>query len=210
MNQLLNFNNPLAKILSKIVDIVILNLLFILCCLPLITIGPSITALYAVTIKMAKDEEYQIIKTFKKAFAENFFQSFKISLFLLAGGIVLYMDFLFLNQFNGVFRLFLTSLLAVFGMIYVSLMLFLFPYSAGYRNSIKNLILNSLVIGLQNIFYTLQIVTLTLVPAIYFISSPMGLLTGVYFATFGGFALLAYLKSFLFNKMFSKYEPSSR
>lgn len=50
--------------LSKLSDLVILNILFLACCLPIVTIGASITALYAVTKKMAEDREGYIFKGF--------------------------------------------------------------------------------------------------------------------------------------------------
>ena len=69
--------------LSRMADLVILNILFWACCLPVVTIGASITAMYAVTKKMAEDREGYIFKGFFIAFKENFRQSTIMWLILL-------------------------------------------------------------------------------------------------------------------------------
>lgn len=48
--------------MGKVADLIILNLLCILCCLPIVTIGPSLTALHYVTMKMVRNEESYIVK----------------------------------------------------------------------------------------------------------------------------------------------------
>lgn len=75
MGNLFNINSVLYRILAKIGNLVILNLLFLICSLPVVTIGASSTALYTVTLKMAKDRENYIVKDFLYAFKKNFRQS---------------------------------------------------------------------------------------------------------------------------------------
>ena len=60
------------EIVSAIADLVILNLLFVLCSLPIFTIGASTTALFGVTKKMADNREGYIVRTYFKLFKENF------------------------------------------------------------------------------------------------------------------------------------------
>ena len=57
MSRAFNFEGPVFTFLSRLADLFWLNLLFIVCCIPVITIGAATTALYYVTLKMAKDEE---------------------------------------------------------------------------------------------------------------------------------------------------------
>ena len=61
-------------------DLTILNWLWLLCSLPIVTIGPATAAVYAVTLKMARDEESGIVKPFFKAFREGFPQALILSL----------------------------------------------------------------------------------------------------------------------------------
>ena len=57
MNRLFNIDNPVMQFLSKMFDLVVLNLIFILSCIPIITIGASISALYYVCLKMLRGED---------------------------------------------------------------------------------------------------------------------------------------------------------
>ena len=71
-----NEDNFLYIFLMKVWDIVLMNLLFILCCIPIVTIGPSFSAMYTCTLKMRKGNHIGTLKTFFRAFKQNFKQSF--------------------------------------------------------------------------------------------------------------------------------------
>ena len=71
MGKVFNFEGPVFSFLSRLADLFWLNLLFVICSIPVITIGASSTALYYVTLKMAKDEEGYITRSFFKSFKEN-------------------------------------------------------------------------------------------------------------------------------------------
>lgn len=206
MSQLFHLNSPLFKFLSRAVDIVILNFLFLLFCLPIITIGTSTAALYSVTIKMARNEENYIFRSFISSFKKNFTQSTVVWLIMLTAGFIIMADFYLLGNLNGVLRIFLTSVLIIFGFVYLCILLFIFPYMARYENTIKKSLLNSLLIGISNFPYLLLLLILTVVPGIVVFSSSLGFLTGIYLGTFGGFSLLAFLNSYIIRKAFSKYE----
>ena len=57
MNGLFNLDSPIMRFLSKVCDLMILNVMCIICCLPIVTAGASITALYTITMKMVRGEE---------------------------------------------------------------------------------------------------------------------------------------------------------
>ena len=93
MKNLLNLDSPLMIFFSNLTDILILNVLCLLCCLPIVTIGPAITAMHYVTLKMARDEEGYVLKSFLKSFKENFKQSVIAWLGFLAVSIVFFVDY---------------------------------------------------------------------------------------------------------------------
>lgn len=68
MNRLFNIDNPVMQFLSKMFDLIVLNLIFILSCIPIITIGASISALYYVCLKMLRGEDPYIWQNFWKSF----------------------------------------------------------------------------------------------------------------------------------------------
>ena len=206
MSLFFDLNSPLMRILSKAVDIIVLNFLFILCSIPLITIGASLTALYTVSMKMARGEDVYIWREFTLAFKRNFGHSTIIWLLLCIGGLILFADLYFLDNLMGIARIFFLCLSLLFAFILLTIALFIFPYSARFEDSITRTILNSFLIALFHFPYLILIMGIAVIPFLLVVSSFAGFLTGVYAATFGGFALFSLLLSVLFKKVFSKYE----
>ena len=92
-SKLFDYDNPFFMFMSRIWDLMILNFLAVLLCLPVITAGASVTALYYITLKMAEDRESHIYRSFLKAFRDNLVQSTAIHLIVTAAGAVLLLDF---------------------------------------------------------------------------------------------------------------------
>ena len=64
MNRFFNMDNKFFVFMGRVADLLLLNFLCILCCIPVVTAGASITALSYVTLKMARDEESYIARSF--------------------------------------------------------------------------------------------------------------------------------------------------
>jgi len=71
----MNQDNIVVIALNRIGDVIIANLLFLLCSIPLVTIGPSLTALYHCMLRIVKGNEDKVTKTFFRALRQNFVQS---------------------------------------------------------------------------------------------------------------------------------------
>ena len=93
-----NENNLIFVALNKIGDIILANLLFILCSIPLVTIGPSLTALYHCMLRTVKGNNNGTVKTFFRAFRQSFRQSLIVWLGLVVVGLLLFLDTRFLLQ----------------------------------------------------------------------------------------------------------------
>ena len=78
--------------MNKVADLCILNIICLVCCIPIVTAGASITAMYYVTLKMVRNEEAYIVRSFFKSFKDNFKQATIINLIMIAVGAVLYLD----------------------------------------------------------------------------------------------------------------------
>lgn len=209
MNKLFDLESPIFKLLAQVVDIMMLNLLFIIGCLPIFTIGASLTALYKVTLKMASKQDTYIFKEFIFAFKNNFKISTAVWGIMGGIGFLFAINYQFLQNFSGVLFIFSTVLLMIFTLIYLCVFVLIFPYIALYENSIKNYFINSLAISLSNFVYMLALIPLTIVLSIFFFSSEIGIITGIYLGTFGGFALSALYNSFFINKVFVKYNNAN-
>ena len=206
MDNLFSLDNKFFEILGKIADIVILNLLCIISCLPIITIGSSITATYSVTMKMIKDEETYIVKDFIKRFKENFKASTIIWSIMLIIGAVLAFDFyiskLILNEsISNVLQLVFTMIT----IIYIFTLSYVFPIQSKFENTIRNTMINSIFISIQNLPCTIIIVVLNLSPLllISLFINYWGQI--IFFYTVIGFGIITYVNSIFFEKIFNKF-----
>lgn len=93
-------DNIFNRILTKIFDICFLNLLTFALCIPIVTAGASLTAMYAVLLKMAKNEEGPIAKSFWKEFKGNLKGSYIAWIFILAVFILLIFDLMMWTNAN--------------------------------------------------------------------------------------------------------------
>ena len=97
----LAIDSPVMRVLGRLGDIIILNMIFVVGCIPVITIGTSLSALYAVAMKMARGEEPSVWKEFWKAYKRNFKQATICWLIMAVVAILLFVDFRIIRVFQG-------------------------------------------------------------------------------------------------------------
>ena len=209
MKNAFNFEGPIFSGLSRLADLIWLNLLFIVCSLPIVTIGASATAMYYVTLKMARDEEGYITKSFFKSFKQNFKQGTGIWLILLVVILVLLFDFRFVTNdayaamisTEAVKNVLMVATMAV-GVIWVFIYLYVFPILARFENSVKNTIRNAFFMSIRHLPKTLLMIVIYIVPVVlmYFFNTAMLLV-------FIMFSAIAYFCSKMFVKIFDLYTP---
>ena len=98
MDRFFNMDNKFFTFMSRVADLIILNLLCIVCCIPVVTIGPSIAAMFYVTLKMVRNEESYIVRGFFKSFKQNLKQGIVINLIMLVLAVILYVDMSIVKQ----------------------------------------------------------------------------------------------------------------
>lgn len=203
MKNFFDMDSPFISGLNRMADMMILNLITIICCLPVITIGASITALHFVTLKMVRNEETYIVKTFFRSFKQNFIQSTIIwVLELLLLGLMI-VDFSIINHSGIAFPFWVNlGLIAVCVLVY-ALLIHVFPLQARFENKIIATIKNSILVGLMIFPKTVLEVIICAVPiaVIYFFESALPLI--ILF----GFSLPAYVCALLYSSTFKKFEP---
>lgn len=205
MDNLFRYDNKFFEILGKITDIVILNLLCIISCLPIVTIGASITATYSVAMKMTKDEETYIVKEFIRSFKENFKTSSIVWITMIIIGGVLMFDF-YMSRFvsNESISKILQFIFTMISIIYTFTLTYVFPIISKFENTIKNTMINSVLISIQNLPYTVIILFLNLSPflLINLFSSYWGQIIFLYIVI--GFGIIICINSIIFEKIFNK------
>lgn len=152
--------NPVWLFMGKLVDMVVLGGLWLLCSLPVVTIGASTAALYYVTLKLAKDQEGYVVSDFFHAFRENLKQGIVAGLILGLAGAVLAGDFYLINQMKGSLGILLFWVFAVLTMVFLVILIHIFPLMARYDTDLKHLAAMAFVIGIKNFGWTLFMLAL--------------------------------------------------
>lgn len=165
MRNLFNLDGPVLQFINKIVYSVYLNILWFICCIPIVTVGASTTALFYVTLKIAKNEEGSLTKAFFHSFRENLKQGTVIWMILLCLGIVLGVDgyVLYHLRFENIFWTLCTAFLLVAAVAYAVILMYIFPLLARFDNTVGAMFKNALFMGIRYLLCTI------LMAVIYFV-----------------------------------------
>lgn len=206
LGKLFDADNVAWRTVSRFGDICFLNFLFIITAWPIITIGPALTALYTVSLKMVKEEENGIIKTYFKAFKDNFRQAFILGIMCLALIAIISFDIYYISLGNNNFTKVIVYLIGGIAVFIFFIIEYIFPILARFDNTIKNTIRNAILMVIANFPKTLIISASTLAFAYFTTFDADIYVYGVTFWFLCGFALLTFCNSFFFRDIFLKYE----
>ena len=159
-----NFDNKLFVALGKVVDCAILSVLWLVCCLPVITIGVSSTALYYTVHKSIRGNRGYTTKNFFHAFKDNFKPATLSWIVALAVQIILAMDAYITWQVlqtgnnMGAFFYFFLILIA----FWIGCVIYTFAYIARFENTVKITLKNAILMELRHLPWSLLIIILLL------------------------------------------------
>lgn len=208
MERFFNMDNKFFSFMGKVADLCMLNLVCILCCIPVVTAGASLTALYYVTLKMIRNEEAYIFRSFFKSFKQNFRQATVINLIMLAAAFVLYLDTKIVGGMETSTGKVLGIIFALFTLIYLIVFLYVYPLLAKFYNSIKNTFKNAFLMGIRHLPYTFLMLVICACPLlILLIPSFQVLSIMLMLFVLLGPAVIAYCNSWFFVRIFDKYIP---
>lgn len=208
MERFFNMDNKFFTFMSRVADLVILNVLCILCCLPIVTAGASITAMFYVTLKMVRNEESYIVRSFFKSFKQNFKQSVVINLIMLTAAVLLYFDLTICRSLEGTMGKVLTLVFMFLLLLYVMLFIYIYPVLSKFYNTIRNTFTNAFLMSLRHLPYTFLMILITALPAaLFFIPNAQVQSFGLLFLIMMGPSTLAYINSRFLVKIFDNYIP---
>jgi uncharacterized membrane protein YesL len=154
-------NSKLIVFVEKLIDVLLLNLLWLVFCLPLVTIGASTVAAYYVSLKMVDDEESYITRSFIKAFKKNFLRGTILWLLNAIALYALYIDWQLVTKVEDPsVVLIIVSIVSV--VIVFCSFIYSYPLLARYENTLKNTMENSLKISFRYFVKTLVLVLVLL------------------------------------------------
>lgn len=208
LSGLFNYDNPVWRFIGKFGDLIILNILWLICSIPIFTIGASTTAVYYVTLKLVRDDDGYTIRSFFKSFKENFKQSTIIWLILLAAGVILGVDMYFFAKLFTGGQTFKTVMLTVFMamiIVYSAIFTYIFPIQARFYNAVRRTFFNAFFMSLRHLFRTIGMIVIdgVLVAAAFVWMVPPMLMIFMLF----GFPLLAFINSYILSPIFNVYMP---
>lgn len=202
MNKLFDLNNPFFSFLSKVADVIILSFLWFVCCLPIITIGPATSALYYVTLKLARKEDVQVTSCFFKGFKDNFKQGVAYSLIFVILGAVLVFDYMVALGMPGTAGSICCGIFFALGVWLLCTVFYTFPLQAQFYNTVKQTIINAMILAIRKFPMTAAVFFINIIPVILLLwATNMFLLSApIWVLVFPGIA--AVVCSMMFVKIF--------
>ena len=204
MSNLWRYDSPFMRIMTSVTNLVILNVLWIICSLPIVTMGAATTAMYSVLFAYRRKETDAVLKPFFTAFKKSFVQSTICWIVLLALGIVLGYDALLLI-YGAEVQLFLCVPVVILGIIELIIGIYIFPQIAMFDNKLNFMIKNSFLLFALNPIFSIAVMILALLPWILLLFFPQIFWLSLLLWTLIGVALCASINSFLLKKIFEKY-----
>lgn len=158
---LLNYDSPLIQFLNKVTDLFILNLLCLICCIPVVTIGAALTAKYDVAMRIVRKEEPTVLKPFFKAFKENFKQATIIWMILFGACLLLCMDWTWIieNGFLDVPAIYFAATVFVTTIV-VFIIMTIFPIIARFKVTVKEAFKTSALFAMLYFYSLIPIIVL--------------------------------------------------
>ncbi|MBM7655527.1 YesL family protein [Neobacillus cucumis] len=145
----------LYRICIWIYHVTLLNFLFLITCIPIITIFPSLAAAFGVSRQWIKKNDPPIITTYFKLFKENFRQSMIVGIFIMIVGLLLYADFHIIVQIHTNIKIALYLFFCFMIVFYIAVILHIFPLMVNGFYSSKQLLVNALKFSLYKFHLTL-------------------------------------------------------
>ena len=191
-----------GRFLSLLSDLVLLNLLFLLCCLPIVTIGASLAGLNRAVLRLSRGEG-TITKDFFHGFRSNFRQATIIFVIFSLLGVFLFFDLYFLVQDGSapVFYL-LTGLIALWMLFTLT---YLFPILVQFDNKLFRHITTAFLLSLRHLGRTIPMALLAALPLLLWLWSTILFVYTVLLWVVIGFAGTAYLNRKLIDPVLSQF-----
>lgn len=210
MSKLFRMDSPLMRFLTKIADLMVLNILFCVTSIPLITIGASWTALYSVTLKMVRDEEGSVSRSYFRSFRQNFRQATLLWLGVLVVLTLLVLDIRVLNGMAGGTAPGLLRVgVEILALLGIMVLQYLFPSLARFEASLADTLKNACMMALAHLPKT-ALMTAAAVGAVWITQiNNTTIAVGLMVWPLIGFSLMAFGNSGILRKIFDNYVPKA-
>ncbi|MCR5256289.1 MAG: DUF624 domain-containing protein [Acetatifactor sp.] len=205
--KLFDIDSPIIQWLTKIANLMMLNILTLILMIPVVTGGAALTAMQYVILKMVRDEDQYIFRSYFKSFKQNFRQATAIWLIFLLIFIILGGDFFILSHVeNFPHSNVLTILIGMVAIIMACGFVFVFPVLAKFDNTVKKTVKNAFAISLLQLPKTALMIAMYLLPIIILYLNVEVFWRLIPIFLFFGMAAPAYVGALLYDKFFVSLE----
>ncbi len=192
--------------LDKFGDLFFLNLLFVISCIPIVTIGAAFTAMYSYTIKLVNDEEPTLWKGYWKAFKSNFKDATKAWLVVLLMLAIIYLEFVLSYSLTGIALAVDLGVMAIEAVFLSFTLPLLFPLISRYENTTLNMFKNAFLLNISNLGTWFYLFFIWVLPVSVYALQKKVLYYSWYLWLLILISVIAYASSFMIVKLFNKVE----
>lgn len=196
--------SKLQRGLETFGNIFLVNILFILFSIPIVTVGASLTAMYTVMLRIVRKEDSVTGRGFVNAFRENFKKATVIWLMLIAACVVIYGELVYVTNFTGPIVQFYSILAMAEVVLLVITLPFLFPLVARYDNTVWNTIKNAFLLSVSNLGAWLKVALAWFAPIALSAYYPVLFFSTWYLWIIIGFGLIGFGTSHTINRVFKR------
>lgn len=197
-----NFLNQFFLFMGKLIA---LNLLWMITCIPVITIGASTTALFYCTLKLHKDKDISAWKFFWKSFRSNFLQSTAIWVLILVAAALLWLERIAIGTMPQGMKQIFTYVLAAAGLFLLLVTLYIFPTIAAFENKLSKLISHTLYFIFRHPGYAVAVTAITCLPMYFTLVDAELFPIYLFVWLLCGFSLTAYADSWFLWRLFRPF-----
>ena len=199
-----NYNNPAMRFLTNIFNMFWVNLLFFFTCIPIITIGPSLCALYRVCLKIISGEDPMVYQTYFTEFKNSFKKGMLLWIIVLVAGFFFGYE-LYLIYFSDAIPdnlSFLQYPVWIMLLLVIQIFLYGFALMSVFENSFKNTIVNSILLSIKHIPSTILMIAIWLFTPLLVNTFPQTFYGVIGCELFFNLALRVYICSVFLHKAF--------
>lgn len=205
MGNIFRWDSPFMQKVAKAGNLILLNILWILCSIPVLTMGAATAALYYVVFQYQTAEETSVVKPFFRAFAKNFKQATLLWIPILLIAVVLILDLRYLFAFGG--STLMGVIIFLVSMVFLLIQPQLLPQVARFENKLGTVIKNAALLTILHMPSAFLMATLNVLPVIILFLFPVEFMRWLPLWVGIWFSLVAYMNGRMLLKQWAKHMP---
>ena len=209
MKNLFNLDNPFMQVLARVGDLMMLSIITLALCIPLVTFGPAVTALFKTVYALTQDTCGGTLATYFKAFRDNFKPAAIAGAAMLIALVAFFCDFILLRlYFSGTTYQALLVLVVILTVLVLCITGYIFPLIARYQNTLAEYVRNAAILMITYFPRTLLMLLVHLSPLLMFYFRPVFMLQTLVVWFFLAPGLIAQADAYILMPVFKRLEQT--